>query len=97
MPKLAIVGMFEVAPGRRDQLVAALMAHRTRCLRDEPGTLRLEVMTPHDDEEKVHVFEIYRDDTAFDTHRAAPSIARFREETAGMMVKLHVTRCALVE
>jgi hypothetical protein len=30
-------------------------------------------------------------------HRNGPSIAQFREETAGMGVKIHVTRCALVE
>ena len=42
MPKLAIVATIEVAPERRDQLLLLLMAHRARCLKDEPGTLQFE-------------------------------------------------------
>ena len=32
MPKLAIVGTIEVAPGHRDRLLPSLMEHRARCL-----------------------------------------------------------------
>lgn len=97
MPKFAIIGTFDVAPGRRDQLVPLLMAHRARCLKDEPGTLQFEVLTPHDDDAKVITLEVYRDDAAFDVHRSGPSLAQWRRETAGMVTKVQVTRCALVE
>ncbi len=97
MPKLAIIGSFEVAPGRRDQLLPLLMAHRARCLKDEPGTVQFEVLAPHEDDAKVLAYEVYRDDAAFDVHRNGPSIAQWREETAGMVAKVSVTRCALVE
>jgi quinol monooxygenase YgiN len=76
--------------------VTALMAHRTRCLKDEPGTLQFEVLTPHQDDTKVLAYEVYRDD-ALDAHRNAPSMAQWRKETAGMVAKVQVTRCALVE
>ena len=46
MPKLAIVATIEVAPERRDQLLPLLMAHRGRCLKDEPGTLQFDVLAP---------------------------------------------------
>jgi (4S)-4-hydroxy-5-phosphonooxypentane-2,3-dione isomerase len=98
MPRLAIIATIEVARGRRDQLLPSLMAHRARCLKDEPGiTLHFEVLVPYEDDTKVLLYEVYRDDAAFDVHRNGPSIAQFREETAGMGVKIHVTRCALVE
>jgi quinol monooxygenase YgiN len=97
MPKLAIVGTIEVAPGRRDQLLPLLMAHRARCLKDEPGTLQLEVLAPHEDDVKVLIYEVYRDDAAFDSHLNGPSMAQWREETAGMVVKVYGTKCALVE
>jgi quinol monooxygenase YgiN len=42
------------------------------------------------------LYEVYQDDAAFDVHRDGPSIAQWREETAGMIVKICVTRCALV-
>ena len=93
MPKLAIIATIEVAPGRRDQLLPLLMAHRSRCLKDEAGiTLQFEVLLPHDVS-----YEVYRDAAAFDAHRNGPSIARFREETAGMSVNLSVTRWAILE
>ncbi|MGZ8368570.1 MAG: putative quinol monooxygenase [Rhodoplanes sp.] len=94
--KLAIIGTIEVTPGRSDQLLPLLLAHRARCLKDEPGTLQLEVLTPHEDDIKVLLYEVYRDDAAFDVHRNGPSIAQWREETAGMIAKVYVTRCALV-
>lgn len=96
MPKLAIIGTIEVTPGRSDQLLPLLLAHRARCLKDEPGTLQLEVLTPHEDDIKVLLYEVYRDDAAFDVHRNGPSIAQWREETAAMIAKVYVTRCALV-
>jgi (4S)-4-hydroxy-5-phosphonooxypentane-2,3-dione isomerase len=98
MPKLAIIGTIEVTPGRRDQLLPLLMAHRARCLKDETGiTLQFEVLAPYKNDTKVLLYEVYRDDAAFELHRNGASIARFLEETTGMDVKISVTRCALVE
>ena len=97
MPKLAIVGTIEVAPGRRDQLLPLLVAHRARCLKDEPGTLQMEVLAPREDDTRVLLYELYRNDAAFEVHRNGPSYARWREETAGMIAKMNATRCAVVE
>jgi enoyl-CoA hydratase/carnithine racemase/quinol monooxygenase YgiN len=95
--KVALIVTIEVAPERRDQLLAALMAHRARCLRDEPGTLQIEVLAVQEDDTKVMTYEVYVDDAAFDVHRSGPSLARWRQETAGRIVKFSVIRCALVE
>jgi quinol monooxygenase YgiN len=45
MSKFANVVTIEVAPGRGDQVVTLLMAHKAR-LKDEPGTLQFEVLLP---------------------------------------------------
>jgi quinol monooxygenase YgiN len=97
MSKLAIVGTIEVAPGTRDQVASLLMAHRARCLKDEPGTLQFEVLLPREDDARVLIYELYQDDAAFDVHRKAPSIAQWREETTGMIVKVIASRCTPVE
>ena len=54
MAKFANVVTIEVAPGRRDQVVALLLAHKAR-LKNEPGTLQFEVLLPKDDDTKVRV------------------------------------------
>lgn len=87
----------EVAPGRRDEFLSLLMAHRTRSLKDEPGTIQFEALLPLDDDTKIMLYEVYRDQAAFDTHSKGSSIARLREEAAGMMIKVSGTRCTLVE
>ena len=97
MADLAIIATIEVAPGRRDELVPLLLAHRARCLKDEPGTLQFEVLVPRGDDTRVLLYEVYRDDAAFDAHRSAPSVLQWRAETAGMVVKIDVTRCARVD
>ena len=95
MSKFANVVTIEVAPGRRDQIVALLLAHKAR-LKDEPGTLQFEVLLPKDDDTKVRVYEMYRDAAAFEEHLNGPSLAQWKEETAGMVVKLRGVRCAVV-
>ena len=96
MAKFANVVTIEVAPGRRDEVVASLLAHKAR-LKDEPGTLQFEVLLPKDDDTKVLAYEMYRDDAAFEVHLKAPSLAQWKGETTGMVVKLHGARCAVVE
>ena len=87
----------EVAGRRRDQLLSSLAAHKARCLKDEPGTLQFEILVPNDDDTKVLSYEVYRDDAAFEVHRNGASLARWREETAGMVVKLYGTRCTVLD
>ena len=60
MSKLVIMGTIEVAPGKRDQVASLLLAHRGRCLNDEPGTLQLEVALPREDDSKILIYEVYR-------------------------------------
>ena len=97
MPKFANVVTIEVVPGRRDQVVALLAAHKAR-LKSEPGTLQFEMLLPNDDDTKVLSFEMYRDAAAFEAHLHGPSLARLLRETAGMvMKKLHGVRCAVVD
>ena len=97
MPRFAIIATIEVAPGRMDEFLPLLMAHRARCLKDEAGTQHFEVLLPHDDNTKVMLYEVYRDEAAFDAHSNGPSIARISNEAAGMMAKVHTTKCTLRE
>jgi quinol monooxygenase YgiN len=97
MPKFAIIATLDIAPGRREHILPMLMAHRDRCLKDEPGTLHFEILIPREEDSKVVLYEVYRDDAAFEAHRKGPSIAQWRKEAAGMLGDLHVTRCTPVE
>ena len=94
MPKFANVVTIEVAPGRRDQVVTSLAAHQAR-VKDEPGTVQFEILLPQGDDTKVLSFEMYRDAAAFEAHLNGPSLARLREDIAGVVTKLHGVRCTV--
>ena len=96
MAKFANVVTIEVAPGRRDQVVTSLAAHKAR-VENEPGTLQFEVLLPQDDDTKVFSFEMYRDADAFEAHLNGPSLAQLRKEIAGTAMKLHGVRCTVVD
>ncbi len=95
MAKFAIVATFEIAPEQIGAFLPLLLAHRDRCLKDEPGTLRFDVL--RNEENKLMLYEVYEDDAAFQVHWNGPSIARMREEAAGIVRKLTAIRCSLLD
>ena len=74
MSKLAIIATIQVQPGTRESVLAVLLAHRERCLWDEPGTLQFEVPVPKDDDAKLMLYEVYTDVAAFKTHWSGASV-----------------------
>jgi quinol monooxygenase YgiN len=80
MTQLAIIARIEVVPGHIQDVLPLLTAHRDRSLRDEPGTLKFEVLRPRDEDTVILLYELYEDEAAFDVHWNAPFIARFRQE-----------------
>jgi quinol monooxygenase YgiN len=69
---LAIALRIEVDPGHRDELVAALMADAEGSNRDEPGTLRFDVIQDQANPSIIYIYEAYVDEDAFEVHRQGP-------------------------
>jgi (4S)-4-hydroxy-5-phosphonooxypentane-2,3-dione isomerase len=86
---------YEIAAGQIDVFLSLLLAHRDRCLKNEPGTLRFDVLRPEDN--NVMLYEVYEDEAAFQVHLNGSSIARIREEAAGVERKLTFIKCSLLD
>jgi (4S)-4-hydroxy-5-phosphonooxypentane-2,3-dione isomerase len=97
MPKFALFATAEIAPGRVDEAAALLRAHGRRCLDGEPGTLRFDVLRPKEAPQRLHLYEVYEDEAAFQAHWNGPLIARVRAEMEGMLLALSAVRCVLEE
>jgi quinol monooxygenase YgiN len=97
MAKLANIVVIAVRPGNSDGVLATLLAHKERSLKDEPGTVQFEVLKPLDDESRLMTYEVYEDEAAFELHRGAASLAQFLRETKDIVAGLSATRCALIE
>jgi quinol monooxygenase YgiN len=96
MSNFAIVATFEIAPGQMDKFLRLIAAHRDRCLKDEPSTLRFDILRPQKEENKVMLYEVYQDEAAFQLHWNGPHVARVREETAIMVAKVTGIRCSVL-
>ncbi|MTH62787.1 antibiotic biosynthesis monooxygenase [Paracoccus shanxieyensis] len=65
----------KVLPGQRD---AFIKAFRLNCdgTRREPGNIRFDLLCDPEDENSFHVYEVFRDDAALDTHRQTDHFRR---------------------
>lgn len=86
--KHAVIGTIEVKPGARDEVLRAVLSHRERSLRDEPGTTQFEVLVPNEDPNKLHLFELYTDTAAFVAHLKGQSMAQVTQEVGHLVVAL---------
>ena len=93
MSKLAVIGSVVVQPGTRDEVLRAALAHRERCLKDEPGTLVFEVLVPRDDATKLLFYELYDEPAAFVAHSNGQSMAQLKSEIGAKIASLSVTEC----
>ncbi len=94
MSKFAVVATYEITPDQIAVLLPLLRAHRDRCLRDEPGTLRFDILRP---QAQLMLYEVYENEAALGRHRSGASLAQFMEEAAHVKRSLTFISCALVD
>ena len=73
MGKLAIVATIKTVAGKRDEYLKRLKAHAQRYLATEPGTLKFEIILPHDQADTVMLYELHASPEAFETHWHGPA------------------------
>ena len=100
MTKLAIFATIEVQAGTRDVAIRVLLAHRERCLREEPGTIQFDVLlpderpmlpgapTPDPNLNAIMLYEVYEDHTAFAAHWNSTTLAQARKDAGVKFVKV---------
>jgi quinol monooxygenase YgiN len=97
MAKFAIVATIRTVPGKRDEYLKHLKAHGQRCLETEPGTLKFDLLVPHEDADTIMLYEVYASPEAFQAHWTGPSLQQVREDTAGLQLSLTGVRCDVAE
>jgi quinol monooxygenase YgiN len=95
MGKVALNVTIDCFPGSRNEVICALLAHRERCLKHEPGTLQFEVLVPVDFQHRIYLFELYRDDSALDAHIKGSSISIYLEEVGSKVQSKEICKCLL--
>ena len=93
MVRIALIVTAEFPPEFKGEILQGLLAHRERCLRDEPGTLQFDVLTPLDEPGKLKLVEVYTDEAAFAAHQEGSSIAQYRADTRPKITKMSSEKC----
>jgi quinol monooxygenase YgiN len=63
--KFAIVATIKTVPGKREEYLKHLKANGQRCLETELGTLRFDLLIPHEEADSIMLYEVYASPEAF--------------------------------
>jgi quinol monooxygenase YgiN len=97
MPKIACITTLIAVPGKRDELATLAKLHAAKIVETEPGTLRIDILVPLDDPDKVVVWDIYESVDAIEIHRNGQPLRDFVNATKGLLLNMSGIRHTLIE
>lgn len=69
----------QVQPEHREAFMTAMLDDARGSVADEPGCLRFDVLQDTQDPNTIYLYEVYRDQAAFNAHLQAPHFIRWRD------------------
>ena len=76
---IALVVTIQIKPAHKEAFMASMFDDARGSNNDEPGCLRFDVLQDNEDPNKIHLYEVYKDQAAVDAHRQAPHYTKWRE------------------
>ena len=95
MSKIAIVVDFTIKPGQRDAFLQIIRDHASGTLAEEEGCLQFDVLLPKEGDNRVLLYEAYRDDAAFQVHGKSPRLARTRASYGDLIENRTIHLCTV--
>jgi quinol monooxygenase YgiN len=86
---LTVIAKVKCLPGHEKEVEAACAEMATR-VRDEPGTLTYILLRSTKDPSVIMVYEVYRDEAAFDFHSKTPYMADLFAKLKGKTTSVEV-------
>lgn len=89
---LVMIVSLEIQPGKIEEFKKIAQDDATCSARDEPGCVAFDVI--QDVEKETHFLfrEVYKDEAALEAHRQTPHYARWRADSAKVLVADATTR-----
>lgn len=92
----AILVDFRLKPGAREEFRRLIDVNAGQSVRDEEGCSRFDVLEVSDDDDRILLYEVYRDRAAFDAHLETPHYAVFNAQSADLVAGKSVSEYNLV-
>ena len=77
-----IIAPLQIKEGYKEQFVNGIMEDASGAVHDELGCLRFDVIQDVNDDNRIWVYEVYKDEAAFQAHTQTPHFLKFRDESA---------------
>ena len=74
-----IVAPIQIKEGFKEQYINGIIENARGAVNDEPGCMRFDVIQDASDGNRIWVYEVYRDEAAFQAHTQASHFIKFRE------------------
>jgi quinol monooxygenase YgiN len=85
MGDYVIIVDFRLKPKTRAHFRRLIDANAAASIRSEPGCRRFDVLEPKGEQDRIVLYEIYRDRAAFEEHLRMPHFAAFEVAAAAMV------------
>ncbi len=72
-----ILAPIEIKPGFKDRFVEEMLGDARGSVNNEPGCLRFDVIQDSDNPDKIWLYEVYKDEAAFQEHEKAPHFIKW--------------------
>jgi (4S)-4-hydroxy-5-phosphonooxypentane-2,3-dione isomerase len=82
-----IIAPIQIKAGYKDQFVEAVVEDARSSVANEPGCLRFDVIQDANDANRIWLYEVYKDEAAFQAHLQAPHLLKFRDTAADWRVE----------
>lgn len=83
---------FEIKEGMLDQALPLVIENATKSVQDEPGCLQFDVVQANDNPNRLMLFEVYRDEAAFQAHGKMQHVQDFLAKARPMFVSTAMTK-----
>jgi quinol monooxygenase YgiN len=90
---IALSVVYDVQPGKMDAVLAALQRMKHAVSSGEPDCLTFQVSRVRGEENRLLLYEVYRDEQAFETHNGSP---HFEAIVQGEIVPMLASRVRTV-
>jgi quinol monooxygenase YgiN len=80
-----IVAPLQIKEGHKEAFVEAMLEDARGSMKDEPGCLRFDVVQDGTDPNRIWLYEVYKDEAAFQAHLQTPHFNQWRDTVEDWM------------
>jgi len=80
---IVLMVSIRIKEGHKDEFMEEMLGDAIGSNRDEPGCLRFDVLQDTEDDNLIHLYEVYKDEASLEAHRQAPHYLKWRDAVQG--------------